>query len=116
MTSISVGRGLHGRGVFAGKRFKPYELIEICEVILLPISDKGAIHRFTYAWSSRQKAIALGCGSLYNHSYTPNAYVYQYEDRFGVFAYKAISRCEEIFINYNGDVDDRTPVGFRVKT
>ena len=60
-------------------------------------------------------AVALGYGSLYNHSYQPNA---RYDDvgrLTKVFsALRDIEPGEEITVNYNGKPGDRGPVGFDV--
>ena len=60
-------------------------------------------------------ALALGYGSLYNHSYQPNA---RYDDESGqtkVFtAIRDIEAGEEITVNYNGEPEDESPVGFEV--
>ncbi|MFM8476053.1 MAG: SET domain-containing protein-lysine N-methyltransferase [Planctomycetaceae bacterium] len=63
----------------------------------------------------RRTAIALGFGSLYNHSYSPNA---RYDDvGRQIKEYKAlrdIQKGEEITINYNGSEDCMDPVDFDV--
>ncbi len=59
--------------------------------------------------------MALGYGSLYNHSYQPNA---RYDDESGqtkVFsAIRDIAPGEEIVVNYNGEPEDETPVWFKL--
>ncbi len=63
----------------------------------------------------KQTVVALGYGSLYNHSYSPNA---RYEDanpRTKLFiALRDIQPGEEIVVNYNADPNDRSDVGFAV--
>jgi len=60
-------------------------------------------------------AIALGYGSLYNHSYTPNAHYRDIGRRSKEFlAVRDIAAGEEITVNYNGDPQDRTAVDFEV--
>ena len=60
-------------------------------------------------------ALALGYGSLYNHSYNPNA---RYDDVGRQIkeysALRDIQRGEEITINYNGAEDILDPVEFPV--
>ena len=60
--------------------------------------------------------MALGYGSLYNHSYQPNA---RYDDGRGqtkiFMAIRDIALGEEIVVNYNGEPDDKTPVWFKVQ-
>src|SRR5581483_7626475 len=71
---------LEGLGVFAKADISAGELIEVAPVILIPeeqITDLAKIRLLDYffAWGPKleKAAIALGYGSLYNHSYAPNA-------------------------------------------
>jgi len=110
------------RGVFAKTKIKKGEIIEKCPVIVIPLKDKKLIdktHIYSYYfhWSSRnQPAIALGYGSLYNHSYKPNAdYNQDVKNKLIVFkAIKDIKKNEEIFTNYNGEPSDKSPLWFKV--
>src|SRR6185436_12132578 len=67
------------RGVFAKEKIKKGEIIEICPVIPIPKKQVKALEKtfltnYYFHWSTRnQPAIVLGFGSLYNHSYSPNA-------------------------------------------
>ena len=66
-----------------------------------------------FEWG-RGTVAPLGFGSLYNHSYEPNA---RYEDCRAdqVFvAIRDIADGEEITVNYNGEPGDRSPVWFEV--
>ena len=109
-----------GRGVFA-REFIPAEtVIERVPVLVLPDDDisyakDSVLQHYVYEWGRGTICVALGCGSIYNHSFTPNA---RYDDvgrQTKVFtALRDISPGEEITINYNGDEDDLTPVGFDV--
>ena len=65
-----------GRGVFAKVPIKKGEIIETCPVI--PDHDweaieKTALKDFYYNFGEEDVCIALGFGSLYNHSNDPNA-------------------------------------------
>ncbi len=112
-----------GRGVFAQKNFEEGEIIEVCPVIVLPAEEVNTLeltqlYSYYFAWGpdSEEAAIALGYGSLYNHSYTPNA---RYEKDFekGILKYisiRNIQEDEEITINYNCDPEDKTPVWFEL--
>src|SRR5690242_8740348 len=67
----------YGRGIFATRNIKKGEYIEIAPVIVIPYAEwkpmRGSIlSNYIFRWDE-DKAIALGYGSLYNHSYTPNA-------------------------------------------
>jgi len=99
-----------GRGVFAGSLIENGDIIEVSPVIVLPNADKDKIHDsflhdYYFLWGKdlRELAIALGYGSLYNHSDTPNAsFSYDYNDR--SITFNCIHRIEagtEICINYN---------------
>jgi SET domain-containing protein len=110
-----------GRGVFARRAIRSGEVIERVPVIVLPIEEIGGedgrtrLSDYCFLWGRGTVALALGYGSLYNHSYQPNA---RYDDigrRTKVFsALRDIAPGEEISVNYNGDPGDRTHVGFEV--
>ena len=66
-----------GRGVFARRSIEAGEVIETCPVLVLPadsVEDVSAgIGGYVFEWGHGKLALALGYGSLYNHSYRPNA-------------------------------------------
>lgn len=108
-----------GRGVFARRAIREGEAFETCPVLILPPevieAPSAVLSSYVFDWGDGHLALALGYGSLYNHSYEPNA---RYEDigrrakRF--VAIREIAAGEEITINYNGAPEDRTPVWFDV--
>jgi uncharacterized protein len=109
-----------GRGVFARRAITQGAVIERVPVAVIPIKHVAngwanlALAKYFYVWSPTTIAVSLGYGSLYNHSYTPNA---DYEQGTQVLVYRAlrdIEAGEEITINYNGSPADRRPVGFDV--
>ena len=116
---VRVGRSaIHGTGVFANRRFEPDEVIERCPVLTLAGTDADAVvdtvlGNYVYEWEEGY-ALALGYGSLYNHSHQPAArYEMDYDhDEIHVVARRRIKRGEEITISYNGDADDQAPVWF----
>ena len=113
-----------GRGVFATKNIRKGELIERCPAIPFSIddpsnADKGILERYCFYFgeSSNVKgrlAIVFGYGSLYNHSYEPNAkYIRRPAKQVMDFvAIKNIKKGEEITTNFNGTPTDMTPVWF----
>lgn len=112
---------LGGRGVFTSEPIAEGTLIEICPVIIIPEAELPVIHQTTlhdyyFFWGEEEKeaAIALGFGSLYNHSYDANAeYILDLdENTIDIYSVKAIKAGEEITVNYNGLPDDTTPVWF----
>ena len=113
--------GDKGRGVFARKRFRPGELIERCPVIILNSAECERIEptilgMYCFRWGAEAKevAVVLGYGSIYNHSYRPNAdFNPVLEDNAMEFvALRDIERGEEITINYNGLPEDQSPLWF----
>lgn len=106
-----------GRGVFARRWIRAREVIEKVPVIVLPVEEgeAGRLADYVFLWNRRSVALALGYGSLYNHSYRPNA---RYDDvgkQTKVFtALRDIAPGEEITVNYNGEPEDESPVGFPV--
>lgn len=107
-----------GRGVFALKDFKEGEIIENCPVIWLNSKDrkhceKTILNYYVYPWRSTVTgSVVLGYGSIYNHSFDPNAdWKQNFKTKNMVYrAIKPIKKGEEILINYNGEPDDQTPM------
>jgi uncharacterized protein len=110
-----------GRGVFARRRIFKGEVIERVPMIVLTAKEfeedlsGTSLANYCFAWGRNQVALALGYGSIYNHSYTPNA---RYDDvgpRTKVFsALRVIEPDEEITVNYNGKPRSRSAVWFEV--
>jgi SET domain-containing protein len=69
---------------------------------------------YYFRWKDGVNAILFGYGSLYNHSYFPNAvYRRNYENHSMDFvALHDIRAGQEITINYNGKPDCRDPLWF----
>lgn len=112
---------LGGRGIFTGTAIEKDTLIEICPVIVLPEKDLPIIHGtflhdYYFLWGDNQLAcaIALGNGSIYNHSYQPNAkYLLDYDHQtIDFYAIKNIGAGEEILVNYNGEPNSQDKVWF----
>jgi SET domain-containing protein len=108
-----------GRGVFARRNIATGAVIERVPVAIVPLKlfrdpDDPALARFFYEWGSSTVAISLGYGSLYNHSYTPNAVYVEGPKVMTYRALRTIKAGEEITVNYNGEPGDRSPVGFDV--
>lgn len=107
-----------GRGVYAARNFAEGEVIEKAPVINITTKDRKHCEKtifayYMYPWrSTRSGALALGYGSIYNHSFEPNADWKQNfkEDVMVYRAIKPIKKGEEILINYNGEPDDLTPI------
>ena len=106
-----------GRGVFAVRNIKKNSIIEDCHLIFadVPEGESNTFLGYTFRVSKRKIALALGNGSLYNHSYEPNAYHF-YDSKsktMCIFADRDIRCGEEITINYMGETGEK--VWFKVK-
>lgn len=107
-----------GRGVFAGQSIPAGALIERAPVLVIKAGQWEGMERtilfdYFFAWQEHS-ALAFGYGSLYNHSYTPNA---RYDKKFGeevieIVALREIAAGEEILIHYNGEPDDDAELWF----
>lgn len=113
-----------GRGVFTKERIPAGTLIEVSPVLVLSnsdtqIVDKTKLHNYIFLWGVREtrSCIALGFCSIYNHDYEPNC---EYEmdfdaDTMSIKTRREIKKGEELTINYNGDIEDKSAVWFDVK-
>ncbi|KIY71723.1 cytidine deaminase-like protein [Cylindrobasidium torrendii FP15055 ss-10] len=67
-----------GRGVFATQTIPPQKIIEISPVLLFGADEYDAhgkhtaLDHYTFKWPGARLALALGLGSLFNHSENPN--------------------------------------------
>jgi SET domain-containing protein len=115
----SLGRG---RGVFAIQPISCDQLIESCPVI--PFEPKyrtvlkaTPLYDYLYGWSDdcREVAIALGYGSLYNHSAEPNASYHTNRSRNAIdfIATRFIAAGEEITISYLNSSDSPKRLWFK---
>lgn len=106
-------RGM-GRGVFTGRSILVGQIIEVCPVVVLSEGTVeaalGNLQMFVFKWGKAQDrlAIALGYGSLYNHSADPNAeFVPRYaKGEIEFRALRPIEAGEQIFIDYYWDESD----------
>lgn len=119
---VSSRLGTRARGVFAQRHIEAGETIELAPVIVLTRDHSKAVRAtmlddYAFEWGGGCLALALGCGSLYNHSFSPNAHYYQDTPnrRMEFVAIETIRPGEEITINYNGDPDCDKPLWFGVE-
>jgi len=109
-----------GRGVFAKEQIRKGELIEACPVVALDDpKDRARLRKtglvnYYFLWGAARDhaALCLGWGSVYNHSFEPNArYEKVMEDsRMDFYALRDIEAGEEVVVNYNGAPEDMTPL------
>ena len=119
--NIRIGKSkLHGNGVFATRKFVKGDIIEKLPVLKLKNAnvEQYGLRRYLFTVHSNASMLALGYGSIYNHSFKPNAHlVVDHDDsnaNSGVmFATETIENGEEILINYGkgywefwGEIDE----------
>ncbi|MFA5877758.1 MAG: SET domain-containing protein-lysine N-methyltransferase [Candidatus Staskawiczbacteria bacterium] len=104
-----------GRGVVATEDIKSGEIIEVCPIVFLSekevsfLEKESGVLKFYYLiqTATNKFCIMLGYGSLYNHSFEPNADI-DYDtsnpkDHLFVEAIKDIKKGEEIVYDYEFD-------------
>lgn len=110
-----------GRGVFATAAIQMNTTIEIAPVIELNkehrvIVEQTLLYDYIFEWGEdhQMAAVALGYVSIYNHAVQPNCvYEMDYENQtISIITIKQIAKGEELFINYNAETDQQTPVWF----
>lgn len=108
-----------GRGVFTTAPIKEGEVIENCPILIFDTEDdkhitKTLLANYIFDYTGRASMLALGFGSLYNHSVTPNAKyelleyegLSEFHNELSITAIKPIGKDEEIFINYGPHYDE----------
>jgi SET domain-containing protein len=123
--TLYIGESLgKGRGVYTSGSIQKDTVIEISPVIVMSaeerlLLDQTLLHDYIFEWGGEKKqcCMALGYVPVYNHSYTSNCeYEMDYEKQLiTIKAVHHIKAGEELFINYNGDWNDRKPVWFDKK-
>jgi uncharacterized protein len=122
-----------GRGVFTAEDIAEGTTIEISPVIAMTgeerkLLDQTLLHDYIFEWGEDNKGccMALGYVPIYNHSYKSNC-EYEMPARLGhsagdfeteqitIITMRDIKAGEELFINYNGSWNDKTPVWFDKK-
>jgi uncharacterized protein len=105
-------RGM-GRGVFAARPFRARTVIEVCPVLVLSAgADEtlSGLEHYVFKWGPDEDrlAVALGYGSLYNHSPKPNAdFTLRHKRGAIVFhAIRDIAAGEQILIDYHWEEAD----------
>lgn len=114
-----------GRGVYARRDIKKGEIIEKCPVIDVPTYDMANLkdssliaYFFFYGKGNKRVLIALGFGSIYNHSYEPNA-IYKIKPIDMTIEFRAlidIKKDDEITFNYKNKPKGKYPLWFETKS
>lgn len=99
-----------GRGVFARRVIAAGEEIERCPMLIVEGEQAEALSLgadgYVFGWGTESTALALGYGSLYNHSYAPNAETLETPHELVITALRNIHEGDEIFINYMGTAQE----------
>ncbi|MBL0232346.1 MAG: SET domain-containing protein-lysine N-methyltransferase [Chitinophagaceae bacterium] len=113
-----------GRGVFTDEPVLAGTVVEIAPVIVMSALerkqlDQTRLYHYIFEWgdNKEQCIMALGYVPMYNHSFSSNC---EYEmdfdhDLIHIRAVRDIAKGEELFINYNGEWNDTTPLWFDAK-
>ena len=113
-----------GRGVFTSENIEEGTVIETSPVIVMnreerKLLDQTLLHDYIFEWGEKkdQCCMALGYVPVYNHSYKSNCeYEMDFENAsISIKATRFIKAGEELFINYNGDLNDSKRVWFDAK-
>jgi len=116
--------GQMGRGVFTSTDIDRDTVIEISPVIVMSreerkLLDQTLLHDYIFEWGHEGKncCMALGYIPVYNHSYRSNCeYEMDYDQQLiSIKTVRFIKAGEELFINYNGNWNNATPVWFDAK-
>ena len=118
---------IKGRGAFAKKNIKKGTVIDVANVVLITNRDykkikKTQLYNYCYIWEDPnlkpafKNAVTLSVSQFLNHSYAPNLrYLYDYKNKAIEYsAIQDIAKGEELTVNYNGLVDDTSPLWFKV--
>lgn len=114
--------GKHRYGMFCIEDISEGSVIEICPIIVIPgeqareIVRGYVLYEYYFEWKRDSIAIALGYGSLYNHSSHPNA-AFEPDFKGQLIIFKAlldIPSGAEILVDYHaGNPDEK--VWFEIK-
>lgn len=115
---IGISPTLGIRGLIATEGIAKNRVIERCPAVTFrknpEVIEQTIFDHYVFDWDETHEALALGYGSLCNHSYTPNVMVdFDIESKLVVFtALKDITIGEELVINYNDDSEEPIDAGY----
>jgi hypothetical protein len=110
-----------GMGVFANTGIKKGEVIEICPFIDIPQYQLESVgnsifvnYVYFYGNVKEKLLLALGFGSIYNHSRTPNAFykINPKEKTIEFVSNMVIKKDEEVCVNYVQGNRTKRPLWF----
>ena len=107
-----------GKGVFASENIQQGEIVEVAPILILKFEDfidtRWNLLFEYYFWMDDFVVLALGYGSLYNHSENPNLEyrIMKKETIMEIKALKDVKKGEELTFNYKGSTNTKTPLWF----
>lgn len=97
-----------GRGLYATQDIGPHETIDVSPLLVFSTSQiqNTPLLHYTYVLPGGQQGLALGLGSLFNHSPDPNVgwYMNRQEGYIKYVTTKPIQKGQEACISYGHDV------------
>lgn len=115
---IGISPTLEIRGLIATEGIVKDQVIERCPAVIFrkdpEIIEQTIFDHYVFDWDETHEALALGYGSLCNHSYIPNVMVdFDFESKHIIFtALKDIAIGDELVINYNDDSEEPIDPGY----
>ena len=113
-----------GRGIFTSENIEAGTIVEISPVIVMSkderkFLDQTLLHDYIFEWGDKKDecCMALGYIPIYNHSFSSNCeYEMDFENNLiSVKAVSFIKSGEQLYINYNGNWNDKKALWFEVK-
>ncbi|MBA2498260.1 MAG: SET domain-containing protein-lysine N-methyltransferase [Chitinophagaceae bacterium] len=110
-----------GKGVYTSSAIEANTIIEISPVVVMTaeerkLLDQTRLYDYIFEWQTELNkcCMALGYIAVYNHAYESNCeYEMDYEtELISIKTMRDIEAGEELFINYNGNWNDATPIWF----
>lgn len=100
----------YGRGVYTKKEIKKGTIIEVCEILVLSQKDTKLVNKtdlkyYVFKYNKNQDCIVLGNGEIFNHADNPNVSFKLKNNKMIFKALKNIKKNEQLFTNYNEDVE-----------
>lgn len=109
MLEIRTFKG-KGRGIVTTEAIPEATLIEVCPILEFKVGqdERHILEHYAFRWTPNKIALVLGFGSLYNHSFDPNAWFdFDWKEKLVyVRTLVDIPKETEICINYAGSCTD----------
>ncbi len=115
--TVGISPTLGFRGLIATQLIPKGSIAERCPLVFLPVTQEKylkntVLWKYYFEWTKKYHCIALGYGSLVNHSFEPNIqYIFDYKaNTLNFKVLKTIQPGEELQVNYNGNPYGTDPI------